>query len=369
MGFWHTGYIEFHEPVGLEGEWRSRPVRLPCPQCGQEFGSEDELRKHRFEAHLLRRPALFLDGQELGTLPVRITRPVTPKQIKIEWAEQAVLNGREVAVSRLGHELAALCDDVCRIVLRKRGVEAQFVLEIRIASEADLGGVEEEFKRMVAGRRLDGRAIEEFISGASRFRSAMGYCDGICAYLYGLLAKECADGISLPHAAYAAKYAKATEELKAYDRNLARIICALIEFHFNHFRDAERLCPGSRLGRVAGRYAAWIESRAKVPAASTGCEEDPVEVERLVTDWETECILGWASRPLPTLAERVGEIDLFLKRELADFDRVKLHMLLGEIFASIGNVKLALEHARGLRNLPTVERWAEVLIHDFVGSK
>jgi hypothetical protein len=65
------------------------------------------------------------------------------------------------------------------------------------------------------------------------------------------------------------------------------------------------------------------------------------------------------------LADRVEDIGLFLKRDLAEFDRVKLHMLLGEIFASIGDVKSALEHARALRNLPTVETWAEVLIRDF----
>lgn len=370
MGFWHTGYIEFHEPLGLEAEWKPTPVRLPCSHCGQMFASEGELRKHRFEAHPLRRPTLFLDGRELGTQRERITRPVTSKQIRVEGAERAMLNGHEIPLSRLGRELAEFSNDVCRIVLSKCGVEAQFQLEIRVASEADLRGVEDQFKRMAACHRLDVRAVEEFIAGTSRFSSAIGYCDGICAYFYGLLAKERATDCSLPHEVYIAKYAKATEELAPYDRNLAHTIGGLIEFHFNHFRDAERLCPSSRLGRISSRFAAWTESRSGAPVTYTdNIDQQATAIESLVTEWDTEQILNWAGRPLAALAEDVKDIELFLRRDLAEFDRVKLHMLLGETFAATGDAKSALEHARALRNLPTVENWAEALIREVGENK
>ncbi|MBI4692734.1 MAG: hypothetical protein HY749_01790 [Gammaproteobacteria bacterium] len=365
MGFWHTGYIEFHQPVGLTGEWKPGPLRLTCPHCGQEFGSEDDLRRHRFEAHPLYRPALFLNGRELGTQRVRITRPLGSKQIRVEGATRAVLNGHEVVVARLGLKLSEISNDVCRIVLGKEGVEAQFELEIRVASEADLCGVENQFKSMAACRRLDMRAIEDFIAATSRYSSAIGYCDGICAYLYGLMAKERATDCSLPHEAYLARYAKAAEELAPYDRNLAHTIGGLIEFHFNHFRDAERLCAGSRLGAVASRFAGWIESRVGVPTIYTDdADEEITALEGLVTEWDTEQILGWAGRPLLALSEHLDDIELFFKRDLAEFDRVKLHMLLGEAFAALGKTKSALEHARALRNLPALEGWAEALIRE-----
>lgn len=369
MGFWHTGYIEFHEPAGLEGEWMPTPARLPCLHCEQTFASADELRKHRFEAHPLRRPVMFLDGRELGTQRVRVTRPVSPAEVKVEGSERVVLNGNDIAVSGLGRALARVTNDVCRIVLSKYGVQAQFEVEIRVASVQDLRGVEDQFRRMATSRRLDMRAVEEFIGGASRFGSALGYCDGVCAYLYGLLAKERAKDSSLPYEAYASKYAKAAEELAPYDRKLARTIGGVIEFHFNHFRDAERLRPDSRLGRVAGRYAAWVESRVKAPAASVGTDEEAAPLEALVTDWDTERILDWASRPFADFGEKAREVELFLKRDLAEFDRVKLHMLLAELRAVSGDAKAALEHAKALRNLSAVERWAEALIREVGENK
>jgi len=242
-------------------------------------------------------------------------------------------------------------------------VEAQFELEIRVASEHDLRGVEEQFRRMAITRRLDMRAVEDFLSGASRFGSAVGYCGGICAYLYGLLAKERAPDSSLPYEAYGAKFAKAAEELAVYDRKLARTIGGVVEFHFNHFLDAGRLSPGSRLGVVASRYAAWLQSRTQ-PHRLGGVTDDGARIEVLVTDWETEQIMRWASRPLADLVKQTRDIELFLKRDLAEFDRVKLHILLGEVHAFAGNTEAALEHAKALRNLSAVELWAEAVIRD-----
>ena len=51
MGFWHTGYMEFHEPTG-QGSFTptaSLPPAYPCPTCGLEFSSERDSRVHAFE--------------------------------------------------------------------------------------------------------------------------------------------------------------------------------------------------------------------------------------------------------------------------------------------------------------------------------
>jgi hypothetical protein len=99
-----------------------------------------------------------------------------------------ILSGSEIPVAALAPTLAGITSDVCRVVLSKSGVEAAFELDIRVASEMDLKGVEEQFMRTARGHRLDTRAVEEFIAEASGFGSAIGYCDGICAYLYGVSA-------------------------------------------------------------------------------------------------------------------------------------------------------------------------------------
>lgn len=363
MGFWHTGYIEFHEPVGLNWHFKPSPPQFSCLHCGQVYPSLDELRKHRFETHPLRRPVMFLDGRELGTQRVRITRPISAAQLRVEGCNHALLNGSTIAVNGLGRALSRISSDVCRVVLSKDGVEAEFELEIRVASEKDLSGVEDQFKRMARSRRLDMRAIDEFISSTNRFGSAIGYCDGICAYLYGLLAKERAQDSSLPYEAYSAKFAKAAEELAPYDRGLARIIGGVIEFHFNHFRDSARLSPGSRVARVASRYANWMECRRN-SIAPQDFHEQASALEALVTDWETEQIIRWGISPLADLAKQTEDVEEFLKRDLPEFDKVKLHVLLGEAYAAAGRPDFALRHAKTLRNLAAMEEWAESVIRD-----
>ncbi len=64
MGFWHTGYMDFHEPTGLDGwVFDPKPPTFPCKHCGAIWNSLDDLRKHRFEKHSLIRPILFIDGK------------------------------------------------------------------------------------------------------------------------------------------------------------------------------------------------------------------------------------------------------------------------------------------------------------------
>ena len=83
MGFWHTGYFEFHELVGLDGTFKPLPPSFPCVHCGQTYASLHELRNHRFEAHPLHRPVMFLQGRELGTHPVRIARRISPADVRV----------------------------------------------------------------------------------------------------------------------------------------------------------------------------------------------------------------------------------------------------------------------------------------------
>ena len=98
-------------------------------------------------------------------------------------------------------------------------------------------------------------------------------------------------------------------------------------------------------------------------------EKQTSHLEALVTEWETEQIIRWGIRPLPDLVKDLPEIELFLKRELAEFDRVKLHILLGECYAASGKVECAREHAKALRNMAILEIWAESLIRKLSEDK
>ena len=367
MGFWQTGYAEFHDPwwgraPGIRSE--PSPRAFACAHCNQLFASVDALRSHRFECHPLRRPVLFLRGQEIGSHPVRVTRALRSADVTIDGCDHATLNGDQVAVEAIPLRLAKVSSDVCRLRLSRADVAVSFTLEFRVASENDLVGVEREFDTIARAGTLDARAIDAFIGGASRYESAMGYCDGISSYLYGVLAKEKATDSSLTYDSYARLFTKASEQLVPYDRSLAQTIASVIGFHFNHFREAAALGADTRVGQAASRCADWVAGRLAFPTEQPSPGKPVSHLDRLITDWETERIVGWIANPVPS-SDRAEEIESFLRRDLAEYDRVKLRMLLGELYGAVGDVYQAGRHAKALRNVPGLERWAELMIHAF----
>lgn len=361
MGFWHTGYIEFHEPTGLYPPIKPSPPTFPCVHCSNVYGSMADLRNHRFESHPLHRPLMFVHGLELGIRPLRVRRKLAAADIKVERCTRAVLNGNDVSLSVLPDKIAAVTSDVCHVTLLATGVTARFELDIRVASERDLIGVEKGFSTIVGRRKLDTRAVEDFIVAASSFQSASSYCDGICTYLYGILAKERASDTSLPHDEYLPRFSRAAEELAAYDRPLAHIISAAVAFHFNHFREAARLGATSRLGQVAQRYATWIEC-SPPPNIPDSVGHQVTRLDSLITDWETEQIIRWATRPLPDLFGHLADVQAFLTQDLVEFDKMKLHVLLAQLWLSRGHAPNAVAHAKALRNVPALGQWSEAII-------
>lgn len=360
MGFWHTGYMEFHEPVGLEKRdfEPSLPV-FPCPTCGRVYLAPDDLLKHRFASHPLQRPVLFIQRQELGTSRFRVGRHLTLADVRVEGCDRASLNGMRVSVSSIPRMLAEISSGVYQLELGKNDVCRKFEIDFCIASEDDLRGIETEFERMANGRKLDIRSIDEFISASSNFVTAIGYLDGVSKYLYGVLAKERSHDSSLPHEKYVNKFNEAVEQLAAYDRPLARIIRSLVGFHYNHFEVAADLASNERIGRAAGNYATWkrggkIGSKhGHIPSAALG------DRETLVTDWDTEQIVRWAVRPLEDLVVELDNMESFLKKRLVQYDSVKVHVLLGETYSVFGDFGRALKHAKELSNLPGLEGWAK----------
>lgn len=240
-------------------------------------------------------------------------------------------------------------------------------MEFRIASEEDLDHVESRFYEIARGGKLDSRIVDDFIGTKSRFRTAIGYCGGICDYLYGILARERSPGTSLTYKDYECKFNRAAETLAGYNRPLARTIASLIELHFNHFGESARLAPESRAGTVASQYLRWIRPDGKLlpdptclpPSSSITAAGG---LDRLLADDVTERILGWSQRPPRQLAADADEIAANLTHDLPTYDQAKLHVLLAEVHAAYGSFNLAIEHARSLRHTAPFEHWAQRLL-------
>jgi hypothetical protein len=368
MGFWHTGYMEFHEPVGLGSGYPPSPPVYSCQQCGEEFSVLEDLRAHRFDVHPFSRPALLIRGIEVGNAPVRISRRVAASEIEVLKCEKALLNGNPILPRKLGSKLSRLSNEYVKIELSNDGVLATFELQIRIASEADILGVEQAFMEVAQRRCLDSRSIEDFITAKKRYRSAIDYLDGICEYLYGVLIKERAKDSSLPYEEYRIKFNRSADKLKDFHRPLANTIRALIDFHFNHFREAGAFAPGFRVGAASQRFNKWITGDVAAARAVPSSSIDD-RLEKYITDYETERLLRWSVESSDHVLEQADEMGALLLKDLPEYDRTKLHILLAESYAEKGRRTDARKHARELRGNPAFTDWAERLISEKTKGK
>ncbi len=361
MGFWHTGYMDFHQPTGLGDNYPPPKTVYRCQFCNQEFSAAEDLRTHRFESHPFSRPVLIIRGMELGNTPLRISRRLAPDETEALKCDRATLNGEPVSVKSLGGRLSNLKSGPSTVMLSNSGATAIFELQVSVASEADILGVEDSFLRVARCGRLDKRSIEDFISTARAFPSASDYYDGICQYFYGVLAKERTGDSSLPYDIYRDKFNIAADQLRDYQRPLANVIGALIDFHFNHFPEAKALFPHFRVGVAGQRFNTWITGETATEQAITTATFDD-QLEKLVTDIHTERLVQWTVSNSALILRDAEYIDDLIRNDFPEFDRTKAHILLAESYAENGDHAKARPHALELRNNHSLYGWAEKIL-------
>lgn len=367
MGFWHTGYAEFHEPTGLGpfADATPAPVRFACEHCGHSFSEIEALRKHRFEQHPLRQPALLVRGQPVGSQPMSIFSPLHANDVMVEDAMECLVNGDAVEAARLGEVLSPLRHRFVQIELRNQGAITPCLLDFRVADEDHLAGVESAFVRLARDRVLSIEAISRFNDDCRAFLTAMPYCDGVAHYLYGVMAKERSSDSGLKHEEYIARFSRANDQLAGFERPLARSVRALVAFHFNHFDDAEVLAPDGALRHAAGAFANLLQGLpwhfdAAFSSAPGGAVED------LLTDQDTLQILADASEGLVGLKARADELLSHLRRTpVAGYDRLKRALLVCEALAARDEPEAhadARKLARSLVGKPDTSVWAKAML-------
>ncbi len=366
MGFWHTGYIEFHQPTGLGDELHFQPTRIrySCEHCANDFAELEALRRHRFEQHPLRQPVLIVRGRPVGEQAMQVVTALQASEVAVEDATRCTLAGRSVPPALLGEILATMRREFVVLEIANAGVAVQRRLDFQIADDVDLAGVDAAFERMANGQALNLEAVSRFTSECRKFASAKPYWDGISHYLYGVMAKERSPDSGLRHDQYGERYLRAAEALAGFQRPLARSIRALVAFHFNQFADAEGLASEGALRHTAGAFATLLQglpshlTEAYSPGAGGA-------VEDLLTDQETLQIVDDASRGLPHLRAHAAELLAQSKRMSTGYDRLKCQLLAGEALAVTEDAASHAEArklARELVGQAGAGHWAEALL-------
>ena len=357
MGFWHISYFEFHEPSD-EGTWvlaAPAPPTYPCPRCDLVFSSEQDLHVHRFGGHSTSRPVLVLMGRECGRSRLTITTPTSPAHWVTRNARRAAVNGRRIAPEEIAPFLSAQRSGVFDVELANDGVAQEFQFEFKLAEEDDLWGVDVELERLIEGRELNLRVIDEFIMRARAYRTASRYLAGLADYLYGVIHREGIDPAASANVGYEAKYDQAVGVLGAFDRPPAEAICGLVGFHYNQFGRAMTKTRSERVAAVSLRLQAMLAGRPWIVADLTS--EPHTSLDIALSDSVVDRVLQWCAVALDgSASDQVADI-LAALPEQRPYDALKLRLIAAEHFLAAGDPTSAVWVAEGVRNSHKAEHW------------
>lgn len=357
MGFWHTGYMEFHEP---SGEGWVRPAKLapptyPCARCGLVFFSEQDLHVHGFSGHSVRRPVFVLMGRECGRSRLTVTAPTSKASWVTRNVQRATVNGRRIAPDEIAPLLSAQRSGVFDVELANDGVVREFQFEFKLAEEDDLRGVDAALERLIEGHELSLRVIDDFIMRGKRYQTASRYLAGLADYLHGVLRREGIDPAAPANASYEAKYDQAVGVLGAFDRPPAEAICGLVGFHYNQFGRAMTKTHSKRVAAVSLRLQAMLAGKRWIAGDLSSAPHTSLDIA--LSDSVIDRVLQWCAMPLDGSATgRAADIVAALP-EQRPYDALKLRLIAAEHFLAAGDPDAAVREAEELRHSQKTEHW------------
>lgn len=357
MGFWHTSYMEFHEDLHTEDAPVETQPLVECQTCGAIFISRRDLQVHLFAGHAMRRPILMFRGRECGRSRLTVSTQTTVSDWAIVSADVVRLNGVRLSADEAIHQLAAQRQGVVDVELSNAGSPQRCQFEFALADEEDLSGVDQALRDLIDSGELSTRSIDHFITKSKNFETAAKYLGGLANYLYGVLERESRDGHQCSNTnsrGYEARYDKAVNSLRDFDREPAEAICGLVAFHYNQFERAMSKTRSRRVAEVSFRLqsilrsASWDASDiARYPADS---------LDHVLSDSVTERVISWSGIPLDGTATEPDEMASAADHE-RPADAFKLHLVLSEHYLVAGDTAHALRHAEQLRHTRLAEDW------------
>ena len=361
MGFWHTGYMEFHEPTGFDERWVREPKapEFPCPECGLVFATERDKRAHQFDGHSYQRPILVFRGRECGRSRLMVTTPSISSDWYIANATSVSLNGQASSPVDVATYLSEIRFGVQAVTVQNISSERTFEFDFCLAEEEDLDLVDQALNKLISGRVLDRSTIDAFIMRAGRGQTARRYREGIANYLYGALLREAAqdDGASSnePSQIYEERYNRAVNYLGDFDRRPAEVICGVVAFHYNQFDLAIRKTNSHRVSDVAARFTSMMAGSQCEP--SSLLDRAHGSLDQALCDSVTSDLLDVCAIALDGSENGALKSVLTETSELRPEDQFKVHLIAAEAFLASGDLDGAVHYSEILRNYRDTDTW------------
>lgn len=363
MGFWHTGYFEFHEQTG-EGSRRDYvpvPESFDCMRCGIKFTNRIEHELHSFRGHTSKMPRLLFRERQCGATRLIISVRTLESDWVLLGAEIAYVNGQRVLCEQVASTLVSKTSEIVDVELQGGGNRQLFHFEFSIAQEPDLQGADEALERLIATGELSLQSIDDFIMRCKNFDSAKDYYSALANYLYGVLIREeSQDSITVKQAHgnwYEGKYDSAVATLGKFDRAPAEAICGLVAFHYNQLSLAMNKTKSSRVSESSLRLESMLLSR--LFRKDSLMETLHPSLDAALSDSVLEQVLNWSSLPVCTSSSSTILSALDSSPTQRPSDEFKLRVMAAEIFRASGDIAQALKQAEYVRYSQISETWYE----------
>ena len=204
-------------------------------------------------------------------------------------------------------------------------------------SAKDLAGVEDEFTRIARTKRLDMRTVEDLIRATRKFATARGYGDAICTYLQRSAGKGAGRGFrttirEIQRLSTRRAWTHSTGTIvRSRGRSSASSNSTTTTSPKRPRRDAAgesaRRLESTRDGCTRRVKTRWAQHGERL-AAGGSMTGSPTERQRVSSSGQCCPSKSWS--------EKATRWKPSLTRDSAEFDRVKVRILLAEIVLGVG---------------------------------
>ena len=336
---------------------RFNPIIYSCPICKQIFNSPDNLFNHRVEAHPSKRPTLIIGGLETSSHPSRhvIVRNVMESEIQFLEAEGASKNDKSISLDSLKVLIAEKRQGPFDFHLLNKSVKTHYSLIFDIPENDDLTKIEDLFFQLIAQDTFNTERVNLFVEMSGEIKTGKRYTDGLCNYLYGVLAKDQKGNTHLKFEDHIAKFNSSLETLKYFDRALSNTIVGLINLNLNIFDLSYSKLGSQKIISSLFRFH-QILSNEKLSSRIEKHESINSE-KRIPLDFATEKIITWSILDNEPFEKARKEIEHLLEStEWTEQDKYKIKILLINFFLESGENEKAQLILKDYRNVAELSK-------------
>lgn len=313
-----------------------------CPFCKECFPDREQLSSHVELVHVVNRPFVLIAGAEPGAEGVIRPRVATPSVETFNCTELAAgFDGesiRPIRAAALARRLARVRRGTLRLRLTNLGdglvqsVVQEYRLKVLAPDETDLADADGLFLKRLGAGGVNLENVGLFYE-TTRDSIATEYAEALADYVRGVLLKDgdMQTGVSTHLHHYHDVHNRALNVLRAFDRPLAKLLCALMRFGLNDFSRWSEVTGFARLDHAYSLLGALAEYNGKPanemaqPASvSTQVFVCPVDI-----DTDTVTRLARQATELPRWGSAAEEqfSALAERPSLDSFDRAKIRAL------------------------------------------